>query len=581
MASSSAASACIAAAARGGLRNAGRQQQQRSLAGTRVLAPGNPFSSWRYGNWSSASSSNDDDDWRRRSRRRQQLVSHRQRRDFRATPKREIVPLVGAAALFVLVRYSFKALRRMDDEWEEYQWQLSQYEKRQAADENRSDDASFVIAVDIGSLYTKLASKGPPKSSASSSSSSPPSSKAEVVVTREGDRSFFNGVVLGGQDGDDRAAVRGRAALDRFYYNPKLSSGEDAAGTVTLPCRADTVEQLSRVLRGSLTPALREALDRIDFGADKSPPEIRTVITHPVDSFHSRLYADAFSDPDSGILPSIEEKSSQQQLPPPVLLPEAVAAIWGAEGQGLLPTDEDPSVSKTKVYLVVDIGAMTTQFSIVQRDLVLCASTVAWGGEQLVRRAVELLLRESPTELTDDRSLSSIQVQARSAVFELSTQSRVSVHVPYLFPDPKGHHLDTTLSRTVLEQAVHTEIAREYGSSNDDDPGDNPLSPHMPPPTNLTSLWTSVLTHTLEQSGHIPMNINHVLLVGGGTKAPFVSKSLKDALEFLGFQSHVVVAPGSGQRGDTTSVSETTVIGATLVPPAYGYSPEHGLYRLN
>ena len=43
---------------------------------------------------------------------------------FHATQPREILPIVGVAVLFILGRYSYKALRRMDDEWEEYQWEL-------------------------------------------------------------------------------------------------------------------------------------------------------------------------------------------------------------------------------------------------------------------------------------------------------------------------------------------------------------------------------------------------------------------------------------------------------------------------
>jgi hypothetical protein len=33
-----------------------------------------------------------------------------------ATPKQEILPLVGAAAVLLIARYSWKALQRMDDE---------------------------------------------------------------------------------------------------------------------------------------------------------------------------------------------------------------------------------------------------------------------------------------------------------------------------------------------------------------------------------------------------------------------------------------------------------------------------------
>jgi hypothetical protein len=49
-----------------------------------------------------------------------------------ASSRITIDPLIGAAVIFGVGRYSWKALKRMDDEWEDYQWDLQQFDKQRA-----------------------------------------------------------------------------------------------------------------------------------------------------------------------------------------------------------------------------------------------------------------------------------------------------------------------------------------------------------------------------------------------------------------------------------------------------------------
>jgi molecular chaperone DnaK (HSP70) len=273
-------------------------------------------------------------------------------------------------------------------------------------------------------------------------------------------------------------------------------------------------------------------------------------------------------------------------------VPEPVATVWGAAHHNLIATS---SLSKDDAaavaYGVVDVGGYTTQVAVVQNDRVRYAATVPWGGEHIVEQCVHVLKQQAASgevpsfiqhQLNDSRSLVLLQYHARHAVMELSTQTRVAVHVPYIFANPSRHHLDTHVARSVLNQAVEDrvrDLVQERSSGNDiTETGwtDHVLSPHLPTPTNLTSLWTSVFTHVLEQSQQLPTNIAAVLVVGGGAKSVLVQQTIQNAWTML-----TGGAPTSHNifKMDAPVQSELTVVGAATLPPSFDYSLSDGLIR--
>jgi molecular chaperone DnaK (HSP70) len=440
--------------------------------------------------------------------------------------------LIAAVAVLGIGRYSYKALQRMEEEWEDYQYQLRRYEKEQALAEEAAATIK-TIAVDMGTVFTKIAATHP----------------LEVIVTREGDRAFFNGVVY---DKDEASVVStGRAALERFYYT----------GTeVTLPSQMPTKgseDRLRKVVDDVLTDPLKEALDRIASEEDENPR--RMVITTPAVQLQDpATYEAAFA--------SVRQRTRDRIKDSAAFLPEAVAAIWGAQARSILPNDD-------LTTLVVDVGGFATQLSIVQKDIVVYSSTIPWGGELMVGELVKVLKEEARTPLEDARSLSALQMQARSAVAELSTKTRVDVHVPYLFADPSNHHLDASLSRIRLEGAVREYVRDSLVAQIKDD---DLLSSHMPTPTDLMSLWTSLFTQLLEQSQHLPSQVDHVLLVGGGAKSPQVAESVEQALSLLMGQD----AARKLIRPESSLQAELTVLGAATMLPSYKYSATEGLYHV-
>ena len=496
---------------------------------------------------------------------------HQTIRNYHSTKRHEILPLIGVAAVFVIGRYSYKALQRMDAEWEDYQWELQQYEKKLARTSEQQHPVR-TIAIDLGSIYTKIAASGHPK--------------PEVIVSPEGDRYFFNGIQYEQVQASDTEnglthMVRGRKALERFYYSNNSYDNVNGNGkaenhtTITdvvddEPCPVqlpwnvfattttndnDTNEG-HEIVSDILDPALMEVLDRLDYKYDD--PEatpFRSVATVPTQYLQSTAYRQAF------------------ETIAATLLPEPVTAIWGAQTYSLLPLGAAEDSKMGQTTLVVDVGGLNTQISLVQKDRVLSSITLPWGGERWIQLTVDMLLPEAGSPLHDGRSLAALYQHARSAVAELSLKTRVNIHVPYLFPDPGNHHLNTTLSRNVWEQALQDDIRERLASIATES---GALSPHMPTPTDLASLWISAATQVLELAQMVPSNVDHVLLVGGASRAPIVASSLDTALYTLmgaDVQKKLIVP-------ESSLSAELTVVGASTLLPTYEYSADEGLHRI-
>lgn len=418
----------------------------------------------------------------------------------------------------------------MDEEWEDYQWQLRQYEKQMLQNAEGGETTTKTIAIDLGSVYTKLATNYP---------------KPEVIATREGDRHFFNGIVYN----DGVLEARGRSAMEKYSYS--------SSSAVTLPWNvlsssSSHPEQPAHIVEDVLGIALDETLDRIGYDPENSSTTLRSVVVVPATYLRSEVYSAAFANVAT------------------TFVPEVVAAVWGAQWKSLLPTEEDKNGRTT---LVVDVGGKSMALSVVQKDIVLSSITLPWGGERWIEILVDLLRKESTEALEDERSLTALQMNARLALAELSAKSRADIHVHYLFADPTNHHLDTSVSRSVLEQAIKDDVKENLVQAAQNE---SALSPHMPPPTDLSSLFTSSLTQLLELSQKTPMNIDHILLVGGAARAPVVASSLGTALYMLmgANSSQKLIVP------DNTLLPELTVLGASTMLPTYTYEIDHGLVRL-
>jgi len=349
-------------------------------------------------------------------------------------------------------------------------------------------------------------------------------------------------------------------------------------------------------------------LQRLDYG------RARQVVTVPVQTLSNNDDVDFAT----AIVEALQPEHGggggsvdQDDTTPTIVLPDAVAAVWGAQHEQLLPLDDvlgNPTTSSSSSHttMVVDIGGLVTQCSMVHRDICVASVALPLGGETLVELVQEHTRLEAfgkeesssssggetknnnnkDTFLTDARSLAALQVQARAATLQFTSttttassvnqqQQVVPIHVPYVFSNPNNHHLDTTLSTSVLKSLLDEHIQQQHDDSDLLPPY---LSPHLPPPTDVTTLLTSALTQLMEQGQRLPTSIDHVLVVGAASRSRFFLGSLLSSLEQVALTTTTgtttVVVPSSASQA-----SELTVLGATTMLPNYEYTMDKGLQR--
>lgn len=426
---------------------------------------------------------------------------------YHSSQRKEIIPIILGVGILVIGRYSWKALQRMDEEWEEYQWKLHQYERIHGIVDSGGMKLQYpdgTMAIDLGTFYLKLA-------------------KDKVLLgNREGGRFTFGGVVLN----DDETLV-GQRAFDKFYET-RLTKSDSVA------LAGQDHVHIPVVVKSAVEDMLERA--NADF------TKVRPVVTVPPLKWEG--YESAFS----------------SFLQNATFVPEPVAAIWGAQAQ-----KELPDVLETPV-LVIDIGGLETTLSVVKKNVIVSTTTLAIGGNLFVQAIVDHLVAERRTIQNDGMALQRVYLAAHVAVAELNTNNYTVLHVPYIGMNLETRlpeHLDERIARRVIEQKVENSILTTIDPSK--------LSVHMPPPTTLSFMWMSILTQLLEVTGLTPLQLSHVLLVGGGAKHPLMESSVKECFVTLQGNASNVVVPQER--------SEMVAQGAASLLPNYRYNTTSGLVR--
>ena len=264
-----------------------------------------------------------------------------------------------------------------------------------------------------------------------------------------------------------------------------------------------------------------------------------------------------------------------------ITVPDPVAAIWGAQSVNLLPTPTSKEETAKACTMVVDVGGLASTVSIVRKDQVIgTVSLNNIGGESYVQQLSERIVKEAADAslLNDPTSLALIHGSARSSILELVQKTSSNVHIPFLFmgrPDKANEpHFEMTISRAVMDQCVQDYWIQSVVPTLIQE---GQLSTSLSPPTNATSLMMSAMTKVLEESEELPTNIQHILLVGGGSKFKLVEQAFLDAIAMLmGPSSHKTVIPEASLR------AELTTMGAAALLPNYDYNNyQRGLERVS
>jgi molecular chaperone DnaK (HSP70) len=469
-------------------------------------------------------------------------------RQFHATHKQDILPLIGVGIVLFVGRYSWKALRRMDAEWDDYQWQLAQYEKQHGVVTNVTSSSKYypggTLAVDVGTMHMVFAYK------------KLQDEKAEIVVTRQGARYSFCGIstTTTTTTTTQEDVLVGQGAMEQYFELPPLLQHEsNISSGIQLPyslynTNADAAKTMvSTIIQSALVHVLDQTNTQLG--------QVRPVLcTSPV--------------LDESTITTIFDESLGTDAISPTYIPEPVAAIWGAQQQLQLL----PDLLETHV-IVVDVGAHVTSISLVQRNVVLQSLPLPkFGGETFVHEIIQLVVDSKMPSLAHDAyALPRVYQAAQAAAAELNTQTRTTINIPYIGMNVETKeplHLTMEVSRSVVQQALQNHVRRVLVPN-----ASHQLSPHLPPPTDLSSLWTSVLTCLLENSNVTPTQVSHLLVVGGGAKHAIVSDSLTSTWTLLTGNTDGLCIPPLGMR------SELVALGAASLLPNYHYNAQHGLVR--
>jgi hypothetical protein len=418
----------------------------------------------------------------------------------------------------------------------------------------------------LGTLYLKLSTLHAGRS------------QPELIPTAQGDRYRFTGILM--KDDDDM--VVGRPALDKFFYQQPNQDQTAIEEPVKLPYRElqkSSHDEAATLVQKVMLPPVGEAMERLlssssseTEGTNANSPnnaDVRCVVTLPPALYYEH---------DGGSM--FQNTNYHDKTHHTITVPDPVAAIWGAQTLDLLPTPQtkEEYESTTASTLVVDVGGLATSISLVRQDKVIASSTLEdVGGETFVQQLVYRILNEAEDDTLrqDPMCLALIHTSARSSILELVNKSQAKVQIPFLFMGrkPDNPHLEMTVSRTVLEQA-----AQDYWISSvvpklmKEDV--SPLSTNLPPPTNANALFTSAVTKVLEESGETPNNIQHILLVGGGSRHKLLEQACQEGIwALMGPSPHKLVLPEPSVR------AELTALGAASLLPNFDYSYDKGLTR--
>lgn len=475
--------------------------------------------------------------------------------------------------------YSYRALKQMDEDWEDYYEKLDEYRRAtgidpeaattgeassgtkagvtSAVDEMTSLFKGGTLAIDLGTSKLKLAHMP-------SASNANANAKPTVSVDREGARSTPSLVWM---SSDDEVLV-GRMAESRLFdskggniFRPRDVLASDSGSSDTA---------VSKAVQQSIRMAASNALEQVLGGHSSQSTSPLFVVDESMAYSGAYNVRPVFTYPTSSGSILSRYKNVIQSLTSPEgigkFVPEPLAIVTGAEYYKLIPANTDP-------VLVVDVGGSTTNISVVSNDEVAYSSSFPFGGDTFVDLLTNHLIRgfygtegshesisTKPT-LEDPSAVQRLYEASTTALHELSNKSRSQINIPYLSIDlqtKQPKHLDVGVARSIVDTEVETYIRDKLVDflSNED----SVLSASMPKPTDLSTLFSSTIASAMERTAQTPFSLRSVLLVGGGSRIPLVRQAMKRAVGQVGgdmFAERLVVPDGE-------MAEELAVLGAAL-----------------
>ncbi|EPE06105.1 hsp70-like protein [Ophiostoma piceae UAMH 11346] len=232
--------------------------------------------------------------------------------------------------------------------------------------------------------------------------------------------------------------------------------------------------------------------------------------------------------------------------------PTAAALAYGLEKEA------------DRIIAVYDLGGGTFDISVleIQQGVFEVKSTngdTHLGGEDfdiyLVRHLVETFKKESGLDLTGDRmAIQRIREAAEKAKIELSSSLQTDINLPFITADASGpKHINTKLTRAQLEKMMDPLITRT-------------IEP---------------VRKALKDAGLQAKEIQEVILVGGMTRMPKVSESVKNIFgrdPAKSVNPDEAVAIGAAIQGAVLSGEVTDLLLLDVTPLSLGIETLGGVF---
>lgn len=493
---------------------------------------------------------------------------------YHATAKREIVPLIGVAVLAVVGRYSYRAVRRMQEEWEEYEEDLREYN---VTNNNLSEDTSYtrgryapqpkeitelpILGISIGTAYTRLSYLNNTPTAVGQAAKTP-----LVIENREGSRRTPS-LVLFNNDGSDNYSWGQMAKSKRFQNRERIISPisewkaltadnnlnnnhnnvskrvAQAQQSCLIMTREVALNALQKILGESTTKA-----QQILFG--ETYYNVHPVVTYPPSfDFSNSTAKSLFKD-------SIQSLAASNQTIQ--YISEPIAAITAAKHFRLLPKN----TNNDQPILVLDVGSDGLNISLVaaQQQKVLYHSFASdIGVDTLIRAIVDLCIHDffPSYDAVDSMALQLLYNAAEDALSELSSSNntrnlRAQISIPYIsmdFQTRKPLHLSMGITSHLVEE----EATRIILSANRYNNGSST--------TTISDVLYSILLNFLEHAKITPFELDGVLLCGDGARSAIYQSCVKSALTAIAgdyFVSTKLIIPPNEEA------EELVVIGSAL-----------------